>query len=136
MPLDDPRVALTRAWLVKAERDLQAAQLALGLPDIAVFHCQQAVEKALKGYLTWKDEPFRRTHLLSELLLQCVAFDAGYQRLHRAAKLLTPYASDFRYPGVDEEPTTEAAEQARQLAQDAYEFVLSRLPAAVTAHLR
>lgn len=134
MPHDDPRVALTRAWLVKAERDLQAAQLALVLPDIAMFHCQQAMEKALKGYLTWKDEPFRRTHVLSELLLQCLPFDAGFQSMQTAAKLLTPYASDFRYLGVDEEPTKGAAEQARRLAQEAYEFVLGRLPAEVTEH--
>jgi len=28
----------------------------------ALFHCQQAVEKALKGFLTWHDRPFEKTH--------------------------------------------------------------------------
>ncbi len=45
-----------RAWLTKATRDLQAAEyLAMAeapLLDIVVYHCQQAMEKALKGYLT------------------------------------------------------------------------------------
>jgi hypothetical protein len=30
----------------------------------AVFHCQQAAEKALKGFLAWHDVPFRKTHTL------------------------------------------------------------------------
>jgi len=28
--------------------------------DTAVYHCQQAAEKALKAYLTLKDAPFQR----------------------------------------------------------------------------
>ncbi|MGI8912225.1 MAG: HEPN domain-containing protein [Chloroflexota bacterium] len=135
MAREDPRVHLTRQWLNKAIRDLQAAQLAAALTDIAMFHCQQAMEKALKGYLTWKDEPFRRTHLLSELLLQCQAFDSGFQLLQTSAKLLTPYATEFRYPGVDAEPTITEAEHAHHLAQEAFDFVLARLPADVTAQM-
>lgn len=84
--------------------------------------------KGLKGYVTWKDEPFRSTQVLSESVLQCQAFDAGFSAWQEVAKLLTPYASDFRYPGVDEEPTEEEAEQARRLAQDAHDFVVARLP--------
>jgi predicted nucleotidyltransferase/HEPN domain-containing protein len=132
---DDLRVDLTCQWLVKAGRELQAPHLAIDLPDIAVFHCRQAMEKALKGYLTWQDEPFRRTTALSELLEQCQFFDAGFQCMSKAAKLLTPYATDFRDPGVDKDPTTEEAEQARRLAQHAYDFVLARLPAEVTDRL-
>ena len=41
--------------------------------DDALFHCQQAVEKALKGLLTWHDVPFRKTHSLEELGRQVVA---------------------------------------------------------------
>jgi HEPN domain-containing protein len=44
-----------RAWLVKAVRDLEAAKLLVEaeepLLDIAVYHCQQSMEKALKGFL-------------------------------------------------------------------------------------
>ena len=63
MPPDPVRVADTRAWLEKAEQDLRSAQADLAFaPPImgdAVFHCQQAVEKALKAFLTWHDRPFR-----------------------------------------------------------------------------
>jgi HEPN domain-containing protein len=34
------------------------------LPEIAAFHCQQAVEKLLKGFLVLGGINFRRTHEL------------------------------------------------------------------------
>ena len=37
------------------------------LPREALYHCQQAAEKALKGFLAFHDHPFRRTHDLREL---------------------------------------------------------------------
>ncbi len=37
-----------------------------------LFHCRQAVEKALKAFLVWRDHPFRKTHDLVELTRQCV----------------------------------------------------------------
>ena len=44
-------------WLDKALTDLQAARILLtwdGDPSTIAFHCQQAIEKALKGYLLFK----------------------------------------------------------------------------------
>ena len=44
-------------WLEKALSDLQSARILLtwGGDEMAVaFHCQQAIEKALKGYLLFK----------------------------------------------------------------------------------
>jgi HEPN domain-containing protein len=70
MPQTDDRAELTREWLRKAAGDLKAADL----HDLAAFHCQQAFEKALKGYLTWHDRPFRKTHDLVELIEQCIEF--------------------------------------------------------------
>jgi HEPN domain-containing protein len=58
-----------KAWLQKAHSDLRAAQiLATHGPvvlDAAVFHCQQAAEKALKAFLIWKAVPFDRVHNLT-----------------------------------------------------------------------
>lgn len=36
----------------------------------ALFHCQQVVEKALKGFLTWHDRPFRKVHDLREIVAE------------------------------------------------------------------
>ena len=75
-PHDPARVAEARAWVVRAARDLRAAEHEFHavppLLDDIVFHCQQAAEKALKGFLTWHERPFRRTHSLEELGEQCL----------------------------------------------------------------
>ena len=59
-------------WIVRAERDLEAAKLMLAadpmLGDSAAYHAQQAAEKALKGFLTAYGMTFRKTHLLEELV--------------------------------------------------------------------
>jgi HEPN domain-containing protein len=141
LPEDLERASLTRQWLVKASRDLQMADLALGgthqLRDMAVFHCQQAAEKAVKAFLVWRDQPFRRTHDIQGLVKQCIAVDSAFAALERAAETLTPYVGEFRYPDDPNdplEPSPDEGSRARQLAQDAYEFVLGRLPAEVTEH--
>ena len=134
MPPDDEKSLLTRAWLVKAEHDLIAAERASAPPpvrDIVVFHCQQALEKALKGFLTWHDRPFTKTHNLLTLVEHCEEIADAFTSLRQAAELLTPYAVEFRYPSGTMEPTHEAAETARHRAKEAVDFVTARLPSSV-----
>jgi HEPN domain-containing protein len=60
MTPDQLRLEETRAWLDHARRDLRAARL-LTAGDAhaeALFHCQQAVEKALKAFLTFHQKSF------------------------------------------------------------------------------
>ena len=95
------------------------------------FHAQQLAEKALKGFLTWHDQPFRKTHNLVEIGEQCVTIDATLEDLARRAARLTEYAWKFRYPGEPAEPPVEEAQEALACAREVYEAVLSRLPAEV-----
>lgn len=79
MSRDPILTAETRAWFAKASEDLRAADFEFGatpplLADI-VFHCQQAAEKAMKGFFTWHSQPFRRTHSLEEIGTQCLTID-------------------------------------------------------------
>ena len=87
MALEERRIRRTKEWLVKAQRDLEAAAILQAQPapflDIVVYHCQQAGEKALKAYLFWHDVPFGKTHSLQELLAQCVDVDANPPRSQR-----------------------------------------------------
>ena len=49
-----PATKLARAWLLKAFSDLDTARQIGGLTeghlDAGIYHCQQAAEKALKGF--------------------------------------------------------------------------------------
>ena len=63
------KVVLVKFWLRKAQRDLAVAQkLATDFPDIAIYHCQQGAEKALKGFLIMHDIDPGNTHNITTLI--------------------------------------------------------------------
>ncbi len=130
MQREDPRAYGTRQWLAKAAQDLGLADLLLArsaFPAAAVFPCQQAAEKALKAFLFWHNQPFRRTLDLVEIGGGCAAIDPTLEPLlHRAAPL-TDYAWKHRYPGEEEPPQSEA-QSALAVAREVYEAILARLP--------
>lgn len=132
MPHDPAKVAECQGWLDRAWADLDAATILLSAArpraDTALFHCQQAVEKAWKGFLVWHDVPFRKTHNLRELGEACTAVDGSLVPLAERAEDLTQFAWIFRYPGEREEPSREEAEAALALAREVYEAILARLP--------
>jgi HEPN domain-containing protein len=121
-----------RAWLIKAARDLEAAKLLLKadepLLDIVVYHCQQSMEKALKGFLTYKESPFAKTHSLVTLVEQAAEFESSFESLIDRAESLSPFAWRFRYPGELLEPDKDEARQAVEFAAEALDFVLERIP--------
>lgn len=131
MQPDGARRADTLAWLRKAEGDLRAAAVDLDadppLVDDALFHCQQAVEKALKALLTWHDVPFRKTHSLEELGRQAVALHGELRDLADRASLLSEYAWKFRYPGEVDAPSLAEATDALALAREAHAAVVGAL---------
>lgn len=137
MPHDPIRVAEVQAWLRKAAEDLRAARVGLAadppLLEDAVFHCQQAAEKTLKGFLVWHDRPFRKTHNLEELGEECLGIEPSLRSVVDRAVPLTEYAWRFRYPGEPEELASEEAKAALAVAGELYEAVLARLPRDVRA---
>jgi len=132
--MDEADLELVKDWLTRARQDLRAASILAAAEeaplDVAIYHCQQTGEKAVKAYLQWRDEPFAKTHNLRALVIQAATLDKGFEALEKAADVLTPYVSAFRYPGGSYEPMPEREEfdEALQHAQDIYDFVLSLLP--------
>jgi len=133
MTHDPELIAETRGWIEKAQHDLRMTELALGDPhpltDQAVFHAQQAAEKALKSFLAWHRQPFRKTHHhLEELGEQCLAIDATLRTTVDRAVPLTEYAWHYRYPSVDADPPLAEAEEALSIARELLAAVLALLP--------
>lgn len=80
-------------------------------------------------------QTFPKTHDLVPLLARCESIDQGLSRFLNAARVLTPYAVRFRYPGGPFEPDVAEAQQAIRLASLASEvvkFVRQRLPVSGT----
>ena len=118
--------------VTKAHQDLLSANWLLSSPDalynVVGFHSQQAAEKTLKGYLTWHEETFEKTHSLVALVGKCLSFDQNLNDLREAAVTLTPYAVSFRYPGDLPELTLQEAEIAYKLAQHVWDTLSEKLP--------
>jgi HEPN domain-containing protein len=135
MPPDPALEAEVQAWLAKATTDLRAAALdAAAVPpllDDAVFHCQQAVEKALKAFLTWHQRTFRKTHDLVELGALCVSIDSDLEPALRAAAPLTEYAWAYRYPVEPSQPSEQETREAQDVARSVFDAIVMRLPDAV-----
>ena len=132
MQHDPARAWEAQAWLARARADPRAAEVDLAaeppLSEDAAFHCQQAAEKALKGFLAWHDRPFRKTHNLEELGEQCLGIDERLRPQVDPAVPLTEFAWRSRYPGEQEELAQGEAEEALHIARALYEAVLARVP--------
>jgi len=132
--MDDTKREWVRSWLTKAHSDLRSARALVALDepatDTAVYHCQQAAEKALKGYLAFRDRPLERTHDLERLLELATALDPAFARLETRAEILNPYATAFRYPDTPgtQFPSLAEVNIAIEHAQAIYDFVFAVIP--------
>lgn len=114
-------------WQAKAENDLKVVKKELAsddpITDIVCFHCQQAAEKYLKLYLLSKGSEPRKTHLLSDLLKECLAYEENFKLLQDTL-FLSEYAVEIRYPDEYYMPTKEECQKALLAAQKIKEVVL------------
>ena len=130
----DAPASEAKAWMVKAWRDLETARrAATGEPpfyDVAVYHCQQAAEKAVKAFLVHHGKPYEKTHDIEVLTDLAGEIDSKFRTLVDAADALTPYATRFRYPNATfaVEPQPTEYDEALKYAQTIYDFVLNLLP--------
>jgi HEPN domain-containing protein len=109
--MDELKRQLIQEWVTKADEDLQAARL-LGDAKLiapALFHCQQAAEKAIKGFLCASDFPLEKTHDLVRLLELAQTRDTAFSALIDNADLLNSFAVEVRYPGAGELPPFDLA---------------------------
>lgn len=122
---------LAQAWLVKADHDLETSRrVVVGKPpitDTAVYHCQQAAEKALKAVLIQHGQPVRKSHDLIALITHCAHLDPDFSRWVDAAAILTPYATHYRYPCNEPDPGLDETLEAINLATSLVAFVRDKL---------
>ncbi len=121
-------------WFSKAHLDLRTAKLVLEaeppLFEPAVFHCQQAAEKAIKGYLAFNKVRFNKTHSIKELLNLVATVKKSLADQLAAAEILTKYAVAYRYPEEIEnlEPLNKSSAQlVYELAQTVYEQMFNKI---------
>lgn len=121
---------LARAWWRKGDSDLENARMCVEAErslDTACFHAQQAAEKCLKAYLSFKKIEFPFLHNLAALVEICRGEDDGFAEIRQPAEALTPYAVEARY---DEDfwPDLQTAREAVRQVEAIRAFLAVRLP--------
>ena len=119
----DPRARpeAVEEWRTAADVDRNTAATCLAVPSLwpsVAFHCQQALEKLLKGFLTLAGKRAGKTHSLARLGAAAAASFPEIAGLVAAAKDWSNWAVDFRYPSPtgSAKPLPEEAEFRRALA--------------------
>ena len=123
---------LIEQWLRKADDDFFLVEHLISeeepfLIPIA-FHAQQAVEKYLKAFLTYRQIYFPKTHDIGELLKLIATINPSLSEDLRDADDLTDYGVEIRYPADFPDLTIEEAKQAVNLARKVRDAILKLLP--------
>jgi HEPN domain-containing protein len=91
-----------KEWLEIADSDFDSAILlhesARKHYEIICYHCAQAVEKYIKGYLISKDIVPQKTHDLRFLNNLCIELDNSFESIITECAFLNRFANDIRYP--------------------------------------
>ncbi len=119
-------------WLKKADNDLKVISYLIDIKDaptdIICFHCQQAIEKYLKAFLTYVDVKAKKTHDLRALLEMCIEKDKDFLNLPiDEISELTEYAVEIRYPDEFYSPSIEESRNAHNLAIKVRDFILKKI---------
>lgn len=125
-------------WLDKALSDLQAARILLtwgGDPPMTAFHCQQAIEKALKGYLLFKTGRHFDGHNLTYLCRQAAQVDRSFvEYLDESAALNNLYI-ETRYPtDLPFELTERQVQRLMNMAETMFAAIRTELYASGRPH--
>ena len=118
-------MTLLEQWFHKAEEDLGSAKLLLSgsFYGTAIYHTQQAAEKALKAYCVHISIAIPRTHNLDTLCQLCKSVDIDFDNIYLYAIDLNGLDIAFRYPNVQLEPSEIDVQNAIQLASEILDFV-------------
>jgi len=96
------KINIVKEWLDFASKDISSAKYLLDMRpiplEIICYHCEQAAEKVLKGYLIQHDIEPSRTHDLRLLCKRCADFDKTFDEISQSCVNLTAYGVQPRYP--------------------------------------
>jgi HEPN domain-containing protein len=125
------------AWIDIASKDLVSAQKLATPPnpqwETALYHCQQAAEKATKALLILHGESPPKLHDIGLLIDKFGKFGNDLNDLEVIAERLTDYATKYRYPSFQDDDDPLSQEIVDRAIADASTF-LARAETLIEAH--
>lgn len=122
--MNGDKINAVNAWFKKAENDLRTAEYTMTMDappyDTVCFHAQQCAEKYMKGFLTFHEIDFPKTHSIEDLVLLCKDISLSLESEIGDVEVLSIYAVEARYPSemyyeIPEEKAYEAIEFAKKV---------------------
>jgi HEPN domain-containing protein len=114
-------------WIDRAGEDLEAAKLLMAGDDTlnaSAFHCQQCIEKALKGYILSVSNEHVDGHNLTWLCRQALKSDQRFMQWLDESAALNRFYIETRYPSdIPMELTRDKVAGIYDMAEKMYEFI-------------
>ena len=114
-------------WLEKAGRDLKSAKVLkqnVCGNDVVAFHCQQAIEKSLKGYLLKLTGQVAEGHSLIYLCKEASNYNIEFKKRLKDCAFVNQYYIETRYPA--DMPLVVSDEEANEcisIVEEVYKMV-------------
>lgn len=118
-------------WLSKSSQDIKAARVLKDNNcgnDIVTFHCQQAIEKAFKGFLLFHTSELEEGHSLIFLCKSASSFNIAFKNYLKDCAFVNQYYIETRYPADNPLVVTDdEADECIKIAKNIYEYIESKL---------
>ena len=115
-------------WIEKAARDIKSAKVLKDNDcgnDVVAFHCQQAIEKSLKGYLLKQTGELVEGHSLIYLCKKASVIQTNFKSKLKDCAFVNQYYIETRYPAdIPLVVTEEEATECITIAEEIYNMVL------------
>ncbi len=102
-------------WYEKSLKDLEGARILFkygGDFSIVAFHCQQSLEKLLKGYILKETQTLAEGHSLVYLCKKAIEFDASLKSYLKDCAYINQFYIETRYPA--DIPTVLTQDEAQE----------------------
>lgn len=130
--MKDDKLNIVRSWFRKAENDLINAENTMKMEtpptDTVCFHSQQCAEKYIKGFLTFNEIYFPKTHSIEDIVELCKQIIPEIESELDNVEILSSYGVEVRYPDeIYYDIPKEDAQEAIDLAKKVKSVVLKYL---------
>ncbi|MDR1663673.1 MAG: HEPN domain-containing protein [Clostridiales bacterium] len=115
-------------WLAKAAEEVESAEILLtnnGSNAVIAFLCQQAVEKAFKGFILKNKQELIDGHSLVYLCRKAIEVDNKFRIAVQESAFLNQFYIETRYPAdIPTETTKDDAQECVRIANQILKLVM------------